>query len=97
MTVPLLYDTHKVDLRFDGDTGHCWVWTPYNLDFVVDLKITFCSPEAMQGAIGFDKGAEWDAVIKAWHIYTGWLDCEDWLDKLVLLLNHWFPDPGHGS
>ena len=90
-TVPMTYDSSLVEIRFDPDTMHCWVWAPYNLDFLVDIKLTFCTPAALEGSIGTDKGAEWDSVVKAWHIYTGWSGCEDWFDKLVLLLNRWFP------
>ena len=96
LTAPLLYN-NRCEVRMEGDTGHCWVWAPYNIDFIVDLKLTFCAPEALAGAIGFDKGAEWDHVIKAWHIYTGWQGCEDWYEKLISLLNKHFPCNHHAT
>lgn len=88
-TVPLKYSS-GVELRLD-EAGHTLVYAPYCLDFIVDLKLTFCSPEALAGAIGPDRGAEWDQVLQCWRIYTGWTGCEDWLDKLIELLNRHYP------
>lgn len=89
-TVPLEY-SNRVELRFD-ESGHTLVYSPYCLDFIVDLKLTFCSPDAMTGAIGPDRGAEWDTLLQCWKVYTGWIGCENWLDKLVTLLNKYYPE-----
>ena len=86
----LLY-SNKVNLRFDGETGHCFAWTPYSEAFVTDLKQTFNSTEAMGDAYGMDPGAEWDQILGAWKIHTGWIGCEDWTTKLVTLLNKHYP------
>ena len=89
MAAPLEY-SNRAEVRIN-EQGHALVFAPYNLDFIVDLKLTFCSPEAMSNAIGFDKGAEWDSILQAWRIYTGWQGCEGWFDTLVELLNRHYP------
>ena len=90
--IPMTFSS-KVSLRFDGETGHCFVWTPYNAGFVAELKDTFNNPR--NGGVSMaegDPGAEWEPILMCWIIHTGWLGCEDWLDKLICLLNKYYPE-----
>ena len=88
--VELAYSS-RAELRID-ESNHALVFAPYNLDFIVDIKLTFCSPEAMGSMFKVgDPGAEWDPILQCWRIYTGWTGCEDWLDKLIELLNRHYP------
>ena len=88
--IELLY-SNKVELRFNEDGESIYVFTPYHEKFVNDLKQTFNSKEALGTAYGLTPGAEWEPVLHCWIVHTGWIDCEDWLDKLVGLLNKYFP------
>ena len=78
--------SNKVELRFTDDGMSVYVYAPYNKDFISDLKAAFNAD-----CIG-DKGAEWDSVLKCWIVHTGWTGCEDWLDKLICLLNKYYPE-----
>ena len=82
----------RVQLRISDDGKVAYVWFPYHERAIADIKRTFNSPEAMSDAYGSDPGAEWDAVLKCWKVHIGWMDCEDWLDRLIELLNRWFPE-----
>jgi hypothetical protein len=84
----------RVQLRIGEDGKTAYVWFPYHEKAIADIKRTFNSREALGDAYGLDPGAEWDAVLKCWKVHIGWLDCEDWLDKLIELLNRWFPEAG---
>jgi hypothetical protein len=89
--IPLAY-SDQVSLRFEPN-GHCYVWSPYNAAFVADIKQAFNSPEvrATFTIQGCDNGAEWDSILGAWYIYTGWIGCEHWIDILEDLLSKHYP------
>ena len=86
----LLY-SDKVQLRLSDDGNTAYVWTPYHEKLIAEIKQTFNSKEALGSSYGLDPGAEWDSVLKCWLIHTGWQGCEDWLDKLIQILNKYFP------
>ena len=68
-----------------------YVWTPYNEKLIAEIKQAFNSPEALGSVYGLDPGAEWDSALRCWIIHTGWIGCEDWLDRLIEMLNRYFP------
>jgi hypothetical protein len=74
----------SVTLRFD-EHGHTLLWCDYNAAFIAAMKTAF-NDKSIDCI-----GAEWDGVLKCWHIYTGWVGCEDWINQLVALLNKFYP------
>jgi len=90
-TIPLAY-SNKVEIRLT-ELGHTLVFAPYNLDFIVDMKLAFNDPDVL----GYDRrsgspGAEWNPILNCWRVYTGWIGCEDWYSKLIELLNKYYPE-----
>lgn len=81
----LLYSS-KAEIRFSEDGRSVYVWMPYNEKAIAEIKQTFNNK-----SYG-DPGAEWDIVLKCWIVHTGWTGCEDWLDKLIELLNKHYPE-----
>jgi hypothetical protein len=91
MPTDLLYSS-QIKIRFD-EFGHCYVWTPYNANFVAELKATFNSPEVRASYVfkDGDPGAEWEPVLECWIVHTGWNGCEHWIDILEDLLSKHYP------
>lgn len=75
--------SNKVVIRFT-EHGHTYLWTPYHPEFVKQLKLTFNKNN--------ETGAEWNTIQNCWIVYTGWIDCENWIDMLISLLNKFYPE-----